>query len=392
MKAFFVAGEVSGDKHGAYLANAMNALQPGVTLFGIGGSMMREAGVNIIADISRLNAFQYRYLPRLFYRRKLNLTIDDYCNFLKKEKPDIVVVIGLADNTTYIAMKVAERTREMGIPIFYYFSPHVWMWSSRKTRRVAERFDCILTMFPQEEDGYKTAGANTLYIGHPIMDELAYEREKGAGASLKTEMGIGDEKLVVFFPGSRRGELRYHVPIMAKIIRKLSQQGSFIYIVSAANDEFEKSITQYFHSRRDVSIVVGRIYELISCADMIVTSSGTITLEIALHEKPNIIIYRVPWITYLIGRSLMRFKFIGLPNVIMDRIIVPEFLQGSINPEKIARTALSFLMKKDDADDIRANLKELRERLGGDGAIKRAAKAIIDFVNSQHFSTKTAHK
>jgi lipid-A-disaccharide synthase len=383
MKAFFVTGEISGDKHGAYLANAMNALQPGVTLFGIGGSMMKEAGVNIIADISRLNAFQYRYLPRLFYRRKLNLIIDDYCNFIKKENPDIVVVIGLADNTTYIAMKVAERTREMGIPIFYYFSPHVWMWSSRKTRRVAERFDCILTMFPQEEEGYKTAGANTLYIGHPIIDELACERKKSAGVSLKTEMGMEDEKLVVFFPGSRSGELRYHVPIMAKIIQELSQQGSFIYIVSAANSEFEQSITQYFRSRRDVRIVTGRIYELISCADVIVTSSGTITLEIALHGKPNIIIYRVPWITYLIGRSLMRFKFIGLPNVIMDRIIVPEFLQGAINPEKIARIVLSFLTNKDSADKIGMNLKELRERLGGDGAMKRAAKAIIDYLSKR---------
>jgi lipid-A-disaccharide synthase len=383
MKALIVTGEISGDKHGAHLANAMKLLQPDIQISGIGGRMMREADVDVIADISHLNAFQYRYLPRLFYRRKLNRIIDEYCDFLKKEKPDIVVVIGLADNTTYVAMKIAERTKATGIPIFYYFSPHVWLWSSKKTRRVAERFDCILTIFPQEENAYKSAGANTLYIGHPVIDEIAAEKPKCDLDSLKTEIGAGNDKLVVFFPGSRVGEIRYHLPIMEKIIKELSKHGSFSYIVSAADDRFEKRIMQYFHNRRDVNIVKGKVYDLISCADVIVTSSGTITLEIALHEKPNIIIYRVPWITYFIGRSLMRFKYIGMPNVLMDRIIVPEFLQGAINPKKIAHVALSFLLKKDEADKARMRLKELKEGLGGEGAIKRAAGAIINCVNEK---------
>jgi lipid-A-disaccharide synthase len=280
-------------------------------------------------------------------------------------------------------MKIAEHTKAMGVPIFYYFSPHVWLWSRKKTKRVADRFDCILTVFPQEENEYKSAGAHTLYIGHPIIDEIAAENEKRDVESLKAEIGIGGEKLVVFFPGSRTGELRYHLTIIGKIIKELSQHGSFGYIVSAINDEFEKRIEHYFHTAGDVKIVTGRVYDLISCADAIVTSSGTITLEIALHEKPNIIIYRVPWVTYLIGRSLMGFNYIGMPNVIMDRIIVPEFLQGAINPRKIARIVLSFLMDQDEADSIRMRLKELKAQLGGYGATKRAANAIIDFINKK---------
>ncbi|UCB47048.1 MAG: lipid-A-disaccharide synthase [Spirochaetota bacterium] len=383
MKAFLVTGEVSGDKHGAHLAEALKAIQPDIALYGIGGRMMQEADVNVLTDISHLNAFQYRYLPRIFFRRKLNNTIREYCDFLNKEKPDIVIVIGIADNTTYIAKKIAEHTKAFGIPIFYYFSPHVWLWSNRKTRRVAGRFDRILTIFPQEENAYKSAGANTIYIGHPIIDEIASEGEKGDRDSLKTEFGIGDEKLVVFFPGSRIGELRYHLPIIKNIIHELSLCGTFTYIVSAADDEFEKRIKQYFTTTTDIRIVTGRVYGLISLADVIITSSGTITLEIALLEKPNIIIYRVPWITYIIGRSSIGFKHIGMPNIIMDRVIVPEFLQGAINPGKIARIAFDFLNEKDKVDSIRKGLKELKEHLGGNGATRRAASAIINFINTK---------
>ncbi len=381
MKVFMVTGEVSGDKHGAHLAKALKKICPHVQLHGIGGEMMKEAGVDIITDIRHLNAFQYRYLPRFFFRHRLNQIIRMFCNFIKEEGCDIVVMIGLADDTTYISMKMAGLTKNLGIPIFYYYAPHVWMWSSGKTKKVAEKFDCILTLFPQEERNYRDAGARTIFIGHPVVDEIEAGSKNGNGFLLKKNLGFRDKKVIVFFPGSRRGEIKYHLPIIKKIIGEISQDGRFGYIVSAVNDDFKEKIERYFHSDESIKVLKNNIYHLIDCADFIIAASGTITLEVALKEKPLIVFYRVPWITYLIGISLLKFEYIGMPNVIMEKKIVPEFLQGKIEPRCIAHIALNLLNDQREADLMRMKLRELKRSLGGAGATGRAAKAIIDFVN-----------
>jgi len=386
MKVFLVTGEASGDKHGAHLAMALKRLDPGIRIYGIGGPMMREAGVMALADISGLNAFQYRYLPRLLYRGRLNRTIREYCGFLETERPDVVVIIGLADDTTYVAMRIARVTREIGIPVFYYFAPHVWIWSAKKTKRVTMAFDCILTTFPQEEREYKEAGARTIYVGHPIIDEIAEGRR--GGGFLRDDLGLGDKKAVVFFPGSRSGELRYHLPIMEKVMQEIERckkqdnGEETSYIISALNDRFRRKIEEYFPSGSGVHVIVGNVYDLIECADAVVTSSGTVTLEIALHEKPHVIIYRVPWITYLIGRTLLGFRYIGMPNVIMERVVVPEFLQGAIDPKKIAGIVTGILRDEEMRSSMKRSLRELKDRLGGGGAIDRAAKAIVEFARA----------
>ena len=387
MKVFLITGEASGDKHGAHLAMVLKRLDPGIRLCGIGGPMMRDAGITTLADISGFNAFQYRYLPRLLYRGRLNRMIREYCRFLERERQDAVVIIGLADDTTYVAMKIARVTREIGIPVFYYFAPHVWIWSAKKTKRVAAAIDYILTTFPQEEREYKEAGARTIYVGHPIIDEIEEgRRDRGF---LRGDLGLGDKKAVVLFPGSRSGELRYHLPIMGKIMQELEKDmkqedgEETAYIVSALNDRFRKKIEEYFSHKSDVHVVTGNVYDLIVCADAVVTSSGTITLEIALHEKPQVIIYRVPWITYLIGRTLIGFKYIGMPNVIMERIVVPEFLQGAIDPKKIAGIVTGLLRDDESVDSMKHSLRELKDRLGGGGAIDRAAKAILEIAGKK---------
>jgi lipid-A-disaccharide synthase len=389
MKVFLVTGEVSGDKHAAHLAAALKRIDHGIGLYGMGGPMMKEAGVDLLSDISGLNAFQYRYLPRLLYRGRLDSTINDYCRFLRRENPDIVVVVGLADDTTYVAMRIAQCTRAMGIPVFYYFAPHVWMWSRRKTKKVAERFDCILTIFPQEEREYKKVGARTLYVGHPIVDEIEKGRRDGGDRSLLSDLGLREEKVMTFFPGSRTGELRYHLPIIGRIIEEMvrilekeevagpERQPEYAYIISALNEEYKRRIERYFRHRTEIRVVTGRVYSLIECSDAVVTSSGTITLEIALHEKPHVIIYRVPWITYVIGRSLLGFRYIGMPNVIMDETVVPEFLQGKINPRRIAHIVLDLIKGGISAESMRKRLRDLGKLLGGGGAVDRAATAIV---------------
>ncbi len=384
MKVILVTGEVSGDKHGAFLAQALARIDPGIGIYGIGGPMMKSAGVSVFADISGLNAFQYRYLPRLLFRNRLNRIVRKYREFIETEQPDIAVLIGLADNTTYVAMRIAQVTRNAGVPVFYYFAPHVWMWSGKKTKRVAQRFDRILTVFPQEEEAYRNAGSQTLFVGHPIIDEIQAGTGGVKGPPLKRE----GEKAVVFFPGSRKGELRYHLPIMRRIIREIdnayrSSDTEIVYLVSALNDQFKERIETCLGGLSGVRVVTGMVYDLMECADAVVTSSGTITLEIALHEKPGVIIYRVPWITYLIGRTLLGFRYIGMPNVIMERKIVPEFLQGAIDSKRIGAIVKEILENTEQARDMRQDMKKLKERLGGSGALNRAAGAIVEYVKQK---------
>jgi lipid-A-disaccharide synthase len=384
MKVILVTGEVSGDKHGAFLAEALARIEPGIAIYGIGGRMMESAGVRVFADISGLNAFQYRYLPRLLFRNRLNRIVCEYREFLERERPDIAVLIGLADDTTYVAMRIAQVTRDAGVPVFYYFAPHVWMWSGRKTNRVARQFDRILTVFPQEEAAYREAGSKTVFVGHPIIDEI----QSGAGGVKGPPLKRDGEKAVVFFPGSRKGELRYHLPIMRRIIREIdntyrSPDMKIVYLVSALNDRFKERIENYLGGQSGVRVIKGMVYDLMECADAVVTSSGTITLEIALHEKPGVIIYRVPWITYLIGRTLLGFRYIGMPNVIMERKIVPEFLQGAIDPKRIGEIVKTILENTEQACEMRRDLKRLKERLGGSGALNRAAGAIVEYVRQK---------
>ncbi|MBN2322751.1 MAG: hypothetical protein JXQ30_03375 [Spirochaetes bacterium] len=381
MKVILVTGEVSGDRHGAFLAEALARIEPGISIYGIGGPMMKSAGVSVFADISSLNAFQYRYLPRLLFKKKLKRIVGEYSDFLLRERPDIAVLIGLADDTTYVAMRMAQVTRDAGVPVFYYFAPHVWMWSDRKTKRVAQRFDRILTVFPQEEAAYKEAGSKTVFVGHPIIDEI----QAGDGGVKGPPLKQKGEKAVVFFPGSREGELRYHLPVMRRIIREIDTayrppDVKIVFLVSALNDRFKERIEDRLWGLRGVRVVQGRAYDLMECADAVVTSSGTITLEIALHEKPGIIIYRVPWITYLIGRTLLGFRYIGMPNVIMEKRIVPEFLQGEIDSKMIGRIVKGILENTEQAREMKRDLKLLKERLGGSGALNRAARAIVEYV------------
>jgi lipid-A-disaccharide synthase len=156
-----------------------------------------------------------------------------------------------------------------------------------------------------------------------------------------------------------------------------------VYLVSALNDRFKERIENYLGGQSGVRVIKGMVYDLMECADAVVTSSGTITLEIALHEKPGVIIYRVPWITYLIGRTLLGFRYIGMPNVIMERKIVPEFLQGAIDPKRIGEIVKTILENTEQACDMRRDLKRLKERLGGSGALNRAAGAIVEYVRQK---------
>jgi lipid-A-disaccharide synthase len=272
---------------------------------------------------------------------------------------------------------MASIAKEAGVPVIYYFAPHVWIWSRRKTRFVSGLFDRILTLFPEEHEAYAAAGARTEYIGHPIIDEIRADYDRGREEALVHELRTNGKKLLAFFPGSRYGEIKYHLPIMEKTIELLSRLGNCTFAVSAVNEEFAGYIRRHSGACGKAAVVIGSAYELIGAADAVVASSGTITLEIALLEKPSIIMYRLPWLTYLVGRCLLSFKHFGLPNIIAGKEIVPELLQGKARPEEIARIAAELLSNGTRAQAQRSELRRLKELLRGTGALERAARSVL---------------
>jgi lipid-A-disaccharide synthase len=377
MNIFLVTGEISGDKHGAHLANAIRLVAPDAELYGVGGEMMRGAGVHVLSDISRYNAFQYRILPKIFTRGRMNAIVGIFREELRRRRYDAAVIIGLADDTQYVSMRMAGVAKDAGVPVVYYFAPHVWIWSGKKTRFVSGLFDRILTLFPEEHEAYAAAGARTEYIGHPIIDEIRAHYDRGREETLGRELRKGGEKLLAFFPGSRFGEIRYHLPVIEKTIDLLSARGDCAFAVSAVNEEFAGYIRRRFGAGGKAAVVIGSAYELVGAADAVVACSGTVTLEIAILEKPSIIIYRLPWITYLVGRCLLSFEHFGLPNIIAGREIVPELLQGRARPEEIARIAAELLSNGTRAQAQRSELRALKEHLGGAGALERAARSVL---------------
>jgi len=383
MRIFIIAGEVSADEHGAYLARVLKKERPECELYGIGGERMEEAGVRVTGNLISLNNFQFRYFPRLFSRSALKGLIADYETFLRENRCDAVVMIGLAEDAHYFTLRVARTATSLGIPVVYYFSPHVWIWSGRKTRKISEYFDLVLTFFPREERAYRDAGAETGYIGHPMLDEIGEGGDVIEARSRSGARRAGLPGRVVYFPGSRPGEIKQHMPIVNALIAGMEAEGEYEHTVSALpglRDAIDGYLAGLGPDR--VRVVEGNVYDLIKGADFIFASSGTISLEIAILGTPFAIFYRLPRLTYIVGRCFIRFDYFGLPNLIMGKPVVPEFLQSKINVGELVRLAVRSMEDPEYRESCRSNFDALKKELGRPGAVRRAALRIIGLAEA----------
>ncbi|MCL1492610.1 MAG: lipid-A-disaccharide synthase [Pseudanabaena sp. Salubria-1] len=382
-RVFISTGEVSGDWHGAILIEGLRerAALRGIELeiVGLGGDRMAATGIKVlgntvgIGSIGIVEALPY-VLPTLKVQR-------DAKQWLKTAPPDVVVLIDYMMPNQSMG-HYAKHT--LKIPVIYYIAPQEWVWSynDKNTRAIADFTDKLLAIFPQEAIFYEKQGTNVQWVGHPFVDLMARIPDR---MEARKQLGIADDDLVVtLLPASRTQELRSVMPIIlaaAKIIQTKLPHVKFWLPLSLERyrPEVEKLLEEY-----DIkaTIISAKSQIAISAADLVLSKSGTVNLETALLNVPQVILYRVSNVTAWIARHLLKLKlpFISPVNLVNMESVVPEFVQTDAIPEAIAECALDLLINPQARQTMLDGYSRVRESLGEKGAINRVADSILDYL------------
>lgn len=369
-KVFISAGEASGDIHAGAITAALKEINKDIEVYGMGGDLLRAAGGEVLFDIKDHSVMGFvevlKKLPDIF---KLKA---EFKKLLQERRPDIFVTIDYPD----FNMRIAKIAHEMGIPVLSFIPPSAWVWRKGRAKDVAKITDKVACIFPFEYDVYKEAGAKAEFVGHPLVDIVKpsmskAEAEKWAGKEK-------DKKLILLMPGSRLMEIEKALPTLLEAGNLIKNQLTNVQFIlpRAGTIPMELLTDKVKASRLDVKITEGNNYDLFSVADLALATSGTVTLEAALCDLGSIIVYKASPITFFIAKLVVKIPNIGLPNIVAGKQILPELLQDDFTPEKVAQKALEFLTSERNAQ-MHEDLKFVRERLGGSGAVKRVAQLII---------------
>ena len=371
MRILLVAGEASGDLHGADLVSALKAQQPQIEVFGVGGPTLRGVGMQILVDtatIAGMGLFEAADKIRAILRTYRELT-----SLLRTDPPDLLVLIDFPEFNLRLA-KIAKR---VGVRVFYYISPQVWAWRKRRVHTIAKRVDLLAAVFPFEPDFYAAHGCSVEFVGHPLVDRVRPTRSRKD--TLQRYQLDPNRKTIVLLPGSRTQEVRYLLPPLLQATTALGDTYQFVLAVASTLDQQTLLAEVEAHSA-NIQVVQGDTYNLVHAADLAIVASGTATLETALLERPMVIVYRMAPLTYALARLFVRVPYIGMPNLIAGRRVVPELVQGQVTAPNIAAAARQLLTDSHTYSVAQEGLREVRKRLGKPGAAKRAAGLIVQML------------
>ncbi len=368
---FLSAGEASGDLHGSELVRRLKARLPGTTFTCLGGPALADAGANVLVDNRELSVVGLFEVLR--HARIISAGLRRIRQYLTKVHPELVILIDFPD-FNFLLMRMA---RDLGIPVFYYISPQVWAWRRGRVRTLKRLANDMAVILPFEADFYAGYGMKAHYVGHPLLDVLAGapSREEAVRRYRKHE----DRPLVGLLPGSRRGEIKTLLPILMESAARIGEQRpdvDFILPLAPTADPvlIESSIGK---CTVPVKTVRGDTYGVIRACDLIITASGTVTLEAAILGTPMIITYKVSNLSYYTGRHLIRVDRVGLPNLIAGKMIAPELLQHEANPARLTKEAMDLLNDAARLARQRADLGGIRGLLGEPGVADRTASLVL---------------
>ncbi len=371
MRILLVAGEASGDVHGADLVSALKAQQPQLDIFGVGGPALRAAGMQTLVDaaaIAGMGLFEAADKLTALWRTYRALT-----HILRTHPPDLLVLIDFPEFNLRLA-KVAKR---VNVPVFYYISPQVWAWRRKRVHTIAKRVDLLAAVFPFEPDFYTAHGCSVEFVGHPLVGRVRPTRSRAD--TLRRYRLDPARKTIALLPGSRTQEVRYLLPPLLHATSTLGDSYQFILAVASTLDLDQIETVARSHPVT-IHVVQGDTYNVAHAADLALVASGTATLEMALLERPMVIVYRLAPVTYALARLFVRVPFIGMPNLIAGRQIVPELIQSAVTPERIAAEARRLLTDARAYSVAQEGLREVRTRLGEPGAATRAANLIFSLL------------
>lgn len=364
------AGETSGDLHGQLLVRALRERCPGARFAGMAGPAMRREGVEPLLSTESLSVMGFTevlaQLPRIV---RLLRTIRER---MEAMRPDVVVVIDAPD----FHFRVVRIAKSLGIPVVYYISPKLWAWRAGRAEFLLRNVDRLVCILPFEVDFYARRGMNVDYVGHPLLDSIRTEDV------LRTPR---NPKRIGILPGSRRREITGLLPIFSRAADLLAGRFPDLEFVLPVAPGVDRSlVADNWRSKLPVSMVDsdGR-YELMRSCRAIMAASGTVTLETALLETPTAVAYTFSLPTYLLGRMLVKVRYMSLPNLILDAPVFPEFLQRGAEPAALAAAVAQWLPDTPQRGRMLAQLERLPALLGGGGAADRAADIVLSTMRKQ---------
>lgn len=369
-RMMIIAGEASGDMHGAKLAQSIKKMDHQSFIFGVGGSAMKAEGVQLLVDASILSVVGitevFSNLPTIY--RSMSIVK----KALRQLKPNLLILIDFPDFNFH----VAEFAKKLGIPILYYISPQIWAWRQGRVKKIKRLVDHMAVIFPFEASFYRKHQVPVTFVGHPLLDRIA----PVAAPALSSD--FQDAPTVGLLPGSREKEVSTLLPVMLEACKKIQK----VY----SNARFNVSCSDSIHADRmmdivnrhnadlDVDVIKGRVEQVIRNSQILVAASGTVTLEAALYGVPTVIVYKVSPTSYWLGRRLIKVKHIGIVNLIVQKSLLPELIQDDASPENIAGKIIQMVNDPRLYMQISDALSHVRKRLGGSGASDRVARIALN--------------
>ncbi|MBC8311921.1 MAG: lipid-A-disaccharide synthase [Candidatus Marinimicrobia bacterium] len=365
-KFFIIAGEVSGDIHGALLMDAMRREDPTCVFSGIGGHQMESNGLSSLFPLKKMSVMGFvEVLKHLRFFKDVEKKVLEK---IASEKPERIILIDYPGFNLRLAEKVK---RKFNIPITYYISPQIWAWKEKRINIIKQYVNQMLVIFPFEKKWYAERGVDVEWVGHPYLEAW----KSTSKSELKSQLGLDPEKpLLTLFPGSRKQELDKHLRLCVDAAHRVQQEVEDVQIVLGLAHNVDIGSIQI-----PENIMVERTHprRALEAADAAIVASGTSTLEAAIYGTPMVIIYKMNPLSWWISKRLVKTRFAGMPNLIADRFIVPELLQSDATPKSVSKQIIRLIIPGLARDNTLQNLNNVRDALGDGNASSKAATFIL---------------
>ena len=369
-----VAGEASGDAHAASVVSELQRRDPHLHFSGMGGQALKGQGVQLIVDSTKLAVVGL--VEVLAHYPQIRRALQTLIKHLKADRPDLLILVDYVE----FNLKLARAAKKLGIKVLFYVSPQVWAWRPGRIHKIGASIDAIAVLFPFEETLYRQHGIAVRYVGNPLVDQVAITESR---QQVRDRLAInGDAIFVGLFPGSRRSEVRRHLPIMVQAAKMISQE--------MPNVQFGLGVAPGIDDAQEIDPVLNKeigirkfhqqSHDLMFASDAIMVASGTATLEAGLLGTPMAVIYKVSPLSYFFLKRFLLIENIGLVNIVAGSRVVQEFIQDDARPEKIAHEIKHLLTNKAYADQVRADLSSVRIKLGEPGSASRVAEMALELM------------
>ncbi len=365
MKYYIISGERSGDLHASNLIKEIKALDPSSQVRGIGGDLSKEAGVEVFKHYKEISFMGLiEVLANIF-------KISQYLKATKKDmlefKPDVLILVDFAG----FNMRMAKFAKENGLKVFYYISPKIWAWNTKRVEKIKRYVDRMFVILPFEREFYKKFGVKVDFVGNPILDSV---KDFKPNLNFRTENGLDQRPVIAILPGSRKQEIERMLHFMLSLLPAFKD---YQFVVAGVSN-LTLDYYQMFRRGGEVKIVIDKTYDLLNIAQGALVTSGTATLETAFFKVPQLVGYKMNLITFWLGKAVVKVKFISLVNLILGRELIKELIQDNFHPNLIRDELRALLTDPVRKKEINEGYEELLEKMGSSGASKRTAELMLD--------------